>query len=296
MHWASFPRARSRRSVTTKNKWPQRARQRSRGRGQPLREQESAMTISVIRPSFANQTAVVGSEQLVVAGVRPIVRVLLDELVDAARSNDEARARFALATILLANGGESEGAMCTAKAVRAFGFTLDSDAQRVLYRIERHPGRSWLTHRTELRAVALNTAAETTVTDALPRLTLADLARFAREPARQPFMRSVEVRAAADALDYALRLRPRTLLGLDDEDIAVGWVARLVRCENAPTRWRGEVGELLGAFCNCYGVELYRQMRADFIRRAVWTCRRARELWQMFPRTSENACEGQVAA
>lgn len=204
-----------------------------------------------------------------------ILAHLCDELHTAATSEDDARARFALMAILT-HHGKTEGQMFPRKAPRAFDFKVDGD--RVTYRIERHPGRSWLTYRIETRGVDLNTAAEFIVSKRLQRLTLSDLEGFAREPI-EPFTKHIRRDSAVDAAYYARELANRELLGFNDSDLAMGWVARAARCKGRPPRWFGTAHDVIGAFNKIYG-GIFEVMHRDFIDRARMIEVEAASLWR----------------
>jgi hypothetical protein len=79
------------------------------------------------------------------AGQATVSVAAFDQLYAAAEGGEIEKCRGALAEFIDAHGGELDSKFMAYKASRAEDFR--TDAGRVVFVIERHPGASWLTHR-----------------------------------------------------------------------------------------------------------------------------------------------------
>lgn len=195
-------------------------------------------------------------------------------LVAAVRAGDTLAARFELA-VLLASRGKSDDAMTAGKAGRAFDFRIEGDL--VTYRIVRHPGSSWLTHRTMVRAVDLQTSEDYVLENAPRRLGLEDVrALAAKAPTKgAPLTPERFARGAEAALEYARALAEGPEVW-SERDVAIGWVAFMAAGGLKPG-WSGFPSHVVQALEAAYGEGLAEvddlhacARRIDDMARALW--------------------------
>jgi hypothetical protein len=163
-------------------------------------------------------------------------------LAAGVRDGDQARARRHLEALIAASPGACwHGQMEPRKAYRAEQFEIDEHIVR--FRIERHPGSSWLIHRVQTWEVDVRTGKPGQATEEIQRLTEANvLGRAARMTDGEPGRGH-----ASAALDYAVEIAKQNgdpLEEPDAQDIVLGWVALSLPARG---RWPGRVAEMSAA-------------------------------------------------